>query len=99
MKGDIKLEVGHRFSFNEDWGSIECKVLTIDLNRTLAYQWVAFGLETVVTFTLTPTDGGTLLRVEQAGFPMDQEQSYQGGKAAWRAYLTALETLLSRDAE
>jgi uncharacterized protein YndB with AHSA1/START domain len=35
------------------------------------------GLESIVTWTLTPTRTGTHLRMEQAGFRRDQEQAFQ----------------------
>jgi uncharacterized protein YndB with AHSA1/START domain len=38
------------------------------------------GLESIVTWTLTPTRTGTHLRMEQAGFRRDQEQAFQGAK-------------------
>ena len=97
MKGDFKLEVGRTFSFTEDWGSIECKVLTVEPNRTLSYTWSAFGLDSVVTFTLTPTASGTKLRVEQAGFVLpDMLQAFAGANAAWPEYLKRLEAVAGR---
>ena len=40
----------------------------------LAYTWAAFGLESVVTWTLTPTGTGTHCRMEQSGFRQNQTQ-------------------------
>ena len=45
------------------------------------------GLESIVTWTLTPTRTGTHLRMEQAGFRRDQEQAYQGAKFGWQKLL------------
>jgi uncharacterized protein YndB with AHSA1/START domain len=50
----------------------------------------------VVTFTLTPTSRGTLLRMEQVGFRPDQKQAYGGAKAGWQAFLANLEQVLER---
>jgi uncharacterized protein YndB with AHSA1/START domain len=50
----------------------------------------------VVTFTLTPTRTGTLLRMEQSGFRPDQQQAYQGAKAGWHHFIAALEPVLAR---
>ncbi len=71
-------------------------MLEIEPHKTLSYTWDAFGLESVVTWTLTPTDTGTHLRMEQAGFRPDQQQAYQGAKAGWRQFLAALDQVLAR---
>src|SRR5215471_591264 len=73
MKTDFKPQTGQNFSFRADWGSVDGKVLSVEPFKTLSYTWDAMGLESVVTWTLTPTDGGgTHLRMEQAGFRPDQ---------------------------
>lgn len=41
-----------------DWGSVDCEVLTLDLNKTLSYNWCAMGVTTIVTWTLTPQGSG-----------------------------------------
>ena len=62
MKNDFQPVVNHRFNLRGDWGAVECKVLEIEPNKTLSYTWAAMGLESVVTWTLTPTRSGTRLR-------------------------------------
>jgi uncharacterized protein YndB with AHSA1/START domain len=47
-----------------------------------------------VSFTLTATNAGTHLRVEQAGFRQDQQQAYQGAKYGWQKFLTDLERVV-----
>ena len=96
MKSDFKPVVDHRFSFRADWGAVECQVREVEPNRTLSYTWAAYGLESVVTWTLTPSGTGTLLRMEQSGFRPDQQQAYHGAKAGWDRFLTALETLVAK---
>jgi uncharacterized protein YndB with AHSA1/START domain len=96
MKSDFKPTAGHAFRFTADWGGVDCKVQAVEPNKTLSYTWAAFGLESVVTWTLTPTDTGTRLRMEQAGFKPDQEQAYQGAQYAWPDYFTAMEKVLAR---
>jgi uncharacterized protein YndB with AHSA1/START domain len=96
MKNDFKPVVGQRFDFRADWGSVECRVLVVEPNRKLSYTWAAFGLESVVTWTLSPTSAGTHLRMEHSGFRTDQEQAYQGAKAGWKQFFTALERVLAR---
>ncbi|ATB32868.1 SRPBCC family protein [Melittangium boletus] len=96
MKNDFKPVVGHGFNLRADWGAVDCQVLAIELHKTLSYTWAAYGLESVVTWTLTPTRTGTHLRMEQAGFRPDQQQAYQGAKGGWRQFFTNLEQVLAR---
>jgi len=101
MKNDFKPVTGHRFRLRRDPKPevsvvVDCEVIKVEPNKTLSYSWDAFGLESVVTFTLTPTATGTHLRVEQAGFGPDQKAAYKGAKASWPHFLAALEELLKR---
>jgi hypothetical protein len=47
-------------------------------NNLMSYTWAPYGLESVVTWTLTPSSTGTHLRMEQSGFRPDQQQAHQG---------------------
>jgi uncharacterized protein YndB with AHSA1/START domain len=96
MKNDFKPDVGHHFKLSADWGAVDCKVLTVEPNKTLSYTWEAMGLESVVTWTLTPTSTGTHLRMEQSGFRPDQERAYQGAKYGWQQFLANFEKVLAR---
>jgi uncharacterized protein YndB with AHSA1/START domain len=101
MKNDFKPAVGHRFSLRMDpqpnWnGVVDCQVLIVEPNKALSYAWGALGLESVVTFTLTPTSTGTHLRMEQSGFRPDQQQAYQGAQYGWRKFFANLEQVLAR---
>jgi uncharacterized protein YndB with AHSA1/START domain len=96
MKSDFKPVVGHGFKFTADWGAVDCQVRTVEPNRTLSYTWGAYGLESVVTWTLTPSGAGTRLRMEQSGFRPDQEQAYQGAGYGWQKFFTSLEQVLAR---
>ncbi|QAY96488.1 polyketide cyclase [Methylovirgula ligni] len=96
MKNDFKPAVDHRFVLRGDWGSVDCKVLEIEPNKTLSYTWAAMGLESVVTWTLSPTNTGTNLRMEQIGFRPDQQQAYQGAKFGWQKFFANLEQILAR---
>ena len=96
MKNDFNPVVGHHFNFRADWGTVDCLVLAVEPNKTLSYTWGSLGLESVVTWTLTPTSTGTHLRIEQSGFRPDQPQYYQGAKYGWQRFFAALEQLLAR---
>ncbi|MBB3978934.1 uncharacterized protein YndB with AHSA1/START domain [Rhizobium azooxidifex] len=96
MKNEFKPAVGHAFSLRADWGTVECRVRTVEPNRTLSYTWDATPLESVVTWTLTPTETGTMLRMEQTGFRQDQPMFYGGAKMGWPKFLDKLEDVLTR---
>jgi uncharacterized protein YndB with AHSA1/START domain len=103
MKNDFNPVVGHRFNLRGDWGGVlDCQVLAIEANKTLSYTWnfahddAAFNLTSVVTFTLTPTSGGTHLRMEQSGFGPDQKQAYGGAMHGWQQFFAKLEQVVAR---
>jgi uncharacterized protein YndB with AHSA1/START domain len=96
MKNDFNPVVGERFNLRADWGAVDCQVLVVEPNKTLSYTWAAHGLESVVTWTLTPTKTGTHLRMEQSGFRPDQQQAYQGAKYGWPRFFANLERVLAR---
>lgn len=103
MNNDFSPEIGHRFQLRGEWGGVlDCEVLEIEPYETLAYTWdfahddPAFALKSVVTFTLTPTGTGTLLRVEQTGFRPEQKQAFGGAKLGWQQFLGKLEELAAR---
>jgi uncharacterized protein YndB with AHSA1/START domain len=96
MKSDFKPVMDHRFNLRADWGAVDCQVVAVEPDKTLSYTWAAYGLESVVTWTLTPTRAGTRLRMEQSGFRPDQQQAYLGAKGGWRKFLAALEQVLAR---
>jgi uncharacterized protein YndB with AHSA1/START domain len=96
MKNDFKPVVDHRFNLRADWGAVDCQVTAVEPNKKLSYTWAAFGLESVVTWTLIPTSTGTHLRMEQSGFRADQQQAYQGARGGWQQFFAALERVLAR---
>lgn len=96
MKNDFKPVVSHRFQLRADWGTLGCEVVAVEPNRTLSYTWVGLGLESIVTWTLTPTSKGTHLRMEQTGFRQDQQQAYQGARHGWPRFLANLEQVLGK---
>jgi uncharacterized protein YndB with AHSA1/START domain len=97
MKSDFEPVMGRHFNFRADWGSVACAVEIVEPNKTLSYTWAAYGLESVVTWTLTATAAGTRLRMEQSGFRTDQQQAYHGAKAGWQTFFAALERVLAKN--
>ncbi|MDK1490045.1 SRPBCC domain-containing protein [Sinorhizobium sp. 7-81] len=103
MKNDLKPVVGHRFNLRGDWGGVlDCEVLAVEPNKKLTYTWnfahedPAYDLKSVVTFTLEPTNTGTMLRMEQSGFRPEQRQAYGGASAGWQKFFANLEQVLAR---
>ena len=101
MKNDFKPVVGHRFKLRMQGQPdrnvvVDCQVLAVEPGKTLSYTWVAYGLESVVTWTLTATSTGTRLRMVQSGFRPDQPQYYEGAKHGWQRFYAALEQVLAR---
>ena len=95
MQGDFRPVVGHAFRFGAEWGAVDCRVLEIEPQRTLAYSWGDHELDTVVTWTLTPTGSGTLLRMEQTGFRTDQPRYFGGARAGWPRFIDRLEQVVA----
>jgi uncharacterized protein YndB with AHSA1/START domain len=96
MSNDFQPILAHRFRFSGDWGSVECEVKEIEPNKALVYSWVGMGLESMVTWTLSPVGTGTLLRMEQSGFRPDQQKAYQGAQYGWSKFMASLEEVLAR---
>ncbi len=96
MTNDFQPVVGHQFQFRATpvpgWnGIIDSEVLLVEPHTRLSYGWTSLALETVVTWTLTPTAVGTLLRMEQSGFPSEEGKNYKGAKYGWTNFIGKLE--------
>jgi uncharacterized protein YndB with AHSA1/START domain len=99
MKNDFEPTTGRAFTLRMDpvpnWnGVIDCKVVTIDEGKTLAYTWATMGTETVVTFTLTPTSSGTHVRMEQSGFNPENKAAIGGANYGWQSFLGKLDKVV-----
>jgi uncharacterized protein YndB with AHSA1/START domain len=98
----LKLEPGAAFTFKTQphpgWdGTVNCRILEIEPKRKLSYKWVVgFGLDTVVTFTITPTESGTRLSLVQSGFKPDQKQNFGGARYGWKMMSGKLVDLLAK---
>lgn len=99
LKNDFQPVVGHRFNFRvppmPKWdGVIDCEVLEVKPNSRLSYSWGSLGLKTVVTWELTPTKGGTHVRMEQSGFPSKEGANYKGATYGWQKFIGNLERVV-----
>lgn len=95
------LEPGASFTFKADpqpgWdGIVSCRMLEIEQERKLSCSWVVGDMDTIVTFTLTPTESGTRLSLVQSGFKAHQKQNFGGARYGWRMMGGKLVELLGR---
>jgi uncharacterized protein YndB with AHSA1/START domain len=73
---EIDLRPGGEMALHwEEHGTVRARVERVEAPRIFSYRWAASmsaepeeGHETLVEFTLEPTDGGTRLRVVESGF-------------------------------
>jgi uncharacterized protein YndB with AHSA1/START domain len=98
---DLELEPGAAFAFKTQaypgWdGTVNCRFLEIEANRKLSYTWTVPFLDTVVTFTLTPTESGTRLSIVQSGFTSAQKKESGGARYGWKMMGDRLIDLLTR---
>ena len=103
MQNDHEPVVGRTFNFRATpipgaWNGVtDCEVLAAEPGVRLVWRWQASGeqkadgLDSVVTWTLTPTDGGTLVRMEHSGFRPKDEGGYQMMGGGWPRIVAGLE--------
>jgi uncharacterized protein YndB with AHSA1/START domain len=106
MTNDFQPVVGHRFNFraapSPHWnGVVDCEVLVVEPCKRLSYSWntsgeeVVGGLKTVVTWTLTPTKGGVVVRMKQSGFRPRDDTAYHGAGYGWQRFMSGLERVVA----
>ena len=74
MDNNFEPYVGHRFQFKEPSlpglnTVIDCQIITLEPPNRLVYTWQTEGMSTpsLVTWTLTPIEGGTQLQMHHSG--------------------------------
>ncbi|MFE5211925.1 SRPBCC domain-containing protein [Streptomyces sp. NPDC056600] len=96
--GDVRPVVGHRFTLDMGaFGSQSCEVTAVEDERLLSYRFAEGTLDTVITWTLRPEDGGTRLILTHAGFDLDSpmgRQAHDGMGKGWPGVLGRLAGLL-----
>jgi uncharacterized protein YndB with AHSA1/START domain len=85
---DLQLQPGAAFTFKTQaypgWdGTVNCRFVEIEPHRKLSYTWTVPFLDTVVTFTLSPTASGTRLAIVQSGFKPEQKRESGGARYGW----------------
>jgi uncharacterized protein YndB with AHSA1/START domain len=93
----FKAEKGNRFTYRTtpagQWdGTINCEVLEVEPNERLVHSWVGghesnreYGskLDTIVTWTLTPVEGGTRVRLVHSGFRPTNDSAFSKMSQGW----------------
>ncbi len=99
MANDFKPVVGHQFRFTTKPqpgfdGIVYCEVLEVNPLKKVAYSWKGgpskgkINLDSVVTWTLTPKDGGTELLLEHAGFKgLKNYMAYLMMNMGWKGHV------------
>ncbi len=98
---DMKLEPGAAFTLKgkamAGWdGIVNCRVVEVVAPKKLSYSWVVGDIDTVVTFTLTPTASGTHLSLVQTGFKPNQKHNFGGARYGLKMMGGKLVDLLAR---
>jgi uncharacterized protein YndB with AHSA1/START domain len=89
MPTDIDAREGQQFTFRTKpmpwWdGVVNCEVLEVEEHKKLKYTWRGGGVDTTVTWTLTATDTGTRLDLEQSGQFPDTVPAFEGARQGWQ---------------
>lgn len=97
----LPLEPGAAFTLKTQpypgWdGTVNCRILEVEAQRKISYTWAVPFLDTVVTFTLTPTATGTRLSIVQSGFKPDQKREFGGARYGWKMMGERLVDLLAK---
>ena len=97
----LELTPGAAFRFQAQpmpgWdGVVSCRMLVVEAERQLRYTWAVGEMDTVVTFTLSPTAAGTSLSIVHAGFKPHQKQNFGGARYGWNRMGSALVDVLAQ---
>jgi uncharacterized protein YndB with AHSA1/START domain len=102
MPNDFELAPGRHFTFQTKpvgtWdGVVHCEIMEIRPHEKLVYRWRGgsddngqYGtrLDSTVTWTLTPVEGGTRLRLVHAGFRSPQNDfAFDAMSGGWKHVL------------
>jgi uncharacterized protein YndB with AHSA1/START domain len=105
MDNDFEPRLGGRFQLRAkpmgNWnGLVDCEITAFEPPRRLVYTWkggsvqnLGYGtaLDSVVEWTLTAVAGGTLVRMEHAGFRPQNASAYETMSGGWPRVLERLE--------
>ena len=113
MKNDFQPVQGHQFRFtarpmpqmNFD-GIIYCTVMEVERPNKLVYTWKGgpgdgtINLDSIVTWTLSPKEGGTELELLHDGFKhMDTMMIIQAMNEGWQKNVNKIKALLENEGQ
>lgn len=97
--GDVKAEVGHRFTLDMGkWGQQACEVIAVEPGWMLRYSFAPGTLNTTLTWSLEPEVGGTRLHLEHSGFDLDSpmgKMAFDGMSNGWPTVMARIEGVIS----
>jgi uncharacterized protein YndB with AHSA1/START domain len=110
MPNDFQATVGRQFTFRTkpvgSWdGVVHCEVIEVEPYARLVYSWkggtddnATYGsrLDSLVTWTLTPVEGGTRLRLVHSGFRSPQNDfAFEAMNGGWAKVLLRISAVAS----
>lgn len=85
--GDIRPEVGHRFTLDmRGWGLVACTVLAVEPERSLSYSFAEDTVNWTISWRLVAEGAGTRLFLEHSGFDLSdarQQQAFTNMSRGW----------------
>jgi uncharacterized protein YndB with AHSA1/START domain len=105
--------IGNRFTYQTsaagEWdGTIRCEVIEVVTQQRLAYTWrggdaanTGYGslLDTTVTLTPEPVEGGTRLRLVHSGFELPRnEMAYRNMSGGWTGVVARIREITDEQA-
>lgn len=97
MENDFQPRIGHKFQFQHSTlpgidGSIDCEVIELDEPKRLSYTWQdkLMHQPSIVTWTLTPVDGGTRLQLKHQVLQHETIKLFESQRSAetWQSQFT-----------
>lgn len=94
--GNIQPVLGHEFTLDMfKWGQQACRVIAVEPGRKLAYTFGDWELH----WTITPDEGGCVLRLEHKGFDLSKEQDRMAFENMGNGWKSAVLPKLARGLE
>ncbi|MFI7680017.1 SRPBCC domain-containing protein [Actinophytocola sp. NPDC049390] len=98
--GDIRPEVGHRFTLDMGgWGSQPCTVTEVEDERLLSYTFGEGDVDWTITWRLVAEGTGTRLFLAHGGFDLDDPRHRHAYTTMSRGWATAVLPRLARELE
>jgi uncharacterized protein YndB with AHSA1/START domain len=92
--GDIRPEVGHRFTLDMGgWGTQPCTVTEVEEERLLSYTFAEGEMDWTITWRLVAEGAGTRLFLEHSGFDLDDprhQNAFTAMSRGWPGVLSRL---------